>query len=71
MYLADIFTLAANIAGICGISVPCGFLEREGKQLPVGLQILGKELDESTILQVAYAYEQTTAWHKARPVLGE
>jgi aspartyl-tRNA(Asn)/glutamyl-tRNA(Gln) amidotransferase subunit A len=67
MYLADIFTLAANIAGVCGISVPCGFLEREGKQLPVGLQILGKELDESTILQVAYAYEQTTAWHKVRP----
>ncbi len=70
MYLADIFTLAANIAGICGISVPCGFLERDGKQLPVGLQILGKELDESTILQVAYAYEQTTAWHKVKPGIG-
>jgi aspartyl-tRNA(Asn)/glutamyl-tRNA(Gln) amidotransferase subunit A len=67
MYLADIFTLAANIAGICGISVPCGFLEREGKQLPVGLQILGKELDESTVLQVAYAYEQSTEWHRAKP----
>lgn len=71
MYLADIFTLAANIAGICGISVPCGFLERDGKQLPVGLQILGKELDESTILQVAYAYEQTTAWHKVKPGIGD
>jgi aspartyl-tRNA(Asn)/glutamyl-tRNA(Gln) amidotransferase subunit A len=70
MYLADIFTLAANIAGICGISVPCGFLEKEGKQLPVGLQILGKELDESTVLQVAYAYEQNTDWHKARPRIG-
>jgi aspartyl-tRNA(Asn)/glutamyl-tRNA(Gln) amidotransferase subunit A len=67
MYLADIFTLAANIAGICGISVPCGFLEKEGKQLPVGLQILGKELNESTLLQVAYAYEQNTDWHKAKP----
>jgi aspartyl-tRNA(Asn)/glutamyl-tRNA(Gln) amidotransferase subunit A len=67
MYLADIFTLAANIAGICGISVPCGFLEKEGKQLPVGLQILGKELDESTVLRVAYAYEQSTDWHKAKP----
>jgi aspartyl-tRNA(Asn)/glutamyl-tRNA(Gln) amidotransferase subunit A len=70
MYLADIFTLAANIAGICGISVPCGFVEEEGKKLPVGLQILGKELNESTLLQVAYAYEQTTAWHEAKPSLG-
>jgi aspartyl-tRNA(Asn)/glutamyl-tRNA(Gln) amidotransferase subunit A len=70
MYLADIFTLAANIAGICGISVPCGFLEKEGKMLPVGLQILAKELNESTLFQVAYAYEQNTAWHKAKPALG-
>jgi aspartyl-tRNA(Asn)/glutamyl-tRNA(Gln) amidotransferase subunit A len=70
MYLADIFTLAANIAGICGISVPCGFLEREGKQLPVGLQILGKELNESTVLQVARAYEQSTNWHEVKPVIG-
>jgi aspartyl-tRNA(Asn)/glutamyl-tRNA(Gln) amidotransferase subunit A len=68
MYLADIFTLAASIAGICGISIPCGFVETEGKQLPVGLQILGKELNESTVLQVAYAYEQSTEWHKAKPV---
>jgi aspartyl-tRNA(Asn)/glutamyl-tRNA(Gln) amidotransferase subunit A len=67
MYLADIFTLAANIAGICGISVPFGFVEREGKQLPVGLQILGKELNESTVLRVAHAYEQNTDWHKERP----
>jgi aspartyl-tRNA(Asn)/glutamyl-tRNA(Gln) amidotransferase subunit A len=70
MYLADIFTLAANIAGICGISVPCGFLEREGKRLPVGLQILGKELDELTVLQVARAYEQSTNWHEVKPVIG-
>jgi aspartyl-tRNA(Asn)/glutamyl-tRNA(Gln) amidotransferase subunit A len=67
MYLADIFTLAANMAGICGVSIPCGFLEDEGKQLPVGLQILGHELDESTVLQVAYAYEQSTDWHKTKP----
>jgi aspartyl-tRNA(Asn)/glutamyl-tRNA(Gln) amidotransferase subunit A len=70
MYLADIFTLAANIAGICGISVPCGFLEKEGKRLPVGLQILGKELDESTVLQVACAYEQSTTWHLEKPLVG-
>jgi aspartyl-tRNA(Asn)/glutamyl-tRNA(Gln) amidotransferase subunit A len=67
MYLADVFTLAANIAGICGISVPCGFVERGGKQLPVGLQILAKELNESTLLQIAHAYEQSTEWHKAKP----
>jgi aspartyl-tRNA(Asn)/glutamyl-tRNA(Gln) amidotransferase subunit A len=67
MYLADIFTLAANMAGICGISVPCGFLEEEGKQLPVGLQILGRQLDEATMLQVGHAYEQSTEWHRTKP----
>ena len=71
MYLADIFTLAANMAGICGISVPCGFAEVEGKKLPVGLQILGKALDEATLFRVANAYEQSTVWHRARPLLGE
>jgi aspartyl-tRNA(Asn)/glutamyl-tRNA(Gln) amidotransferase subunit A len=70
MYLADIFTLAANIAGICGISIPCGFVETEGRQLPVGLQILGKELNEPIVLQIAYAYEQSTEWHKAKPDVG-
>jgi aspartyl-tRNA(Asn)/glutamyl-tRNA(Gln) amidotransferase subunit A len=67
MYLADIFTLAANMAGICGISVPCGFVEEENRKLPVGLQILGKELDEAAVLRVGYAYEQSTPWHKTRP----
>jgi aspartyl-tRNA(Asn)/glutamyl-tRNA(Gln) amidotransferase subunit A len=71
MYLADIFTLAANMAGICGISIPCGFAEVEGKKLPIGLQILGKALDEATVLRVAYAYEQSTEWHRAKPPLGE
>jgi aspartyl-tRNA(Asn)/glutamyl-tRNA(Gln) amidotransferase subunit A len=71
MYLADIFTLAANMAGICGISIPCGFAEHGGKQLPVGLQILGKELDESTILQTSYAFEQSTDWHKAKPAIND
>jgi aspartyl-tRNA(Asn)/glutamyl-tRNA(Gln) amidotransferase subunit A len=67
MYLADIFTIAANLAGICGISVPCGFAEVEGHRLPIGLQLLGKALDEARILQIAHAYEQSTAWHKTRP----
>ena len=70
MYLADIFTNAANLAGICGISVPCGFAESEnGKKLPIGLQLLGKALDEARIFQIAHAYEQSTDWHKARPVI--
>jgi aspartyl-tRNA(Asn)/glutamyl-tRNA(Gln) amidotransferase subunit A len=67
MYLADIFTIAANLAGICGISIPCGFAELNGQRLPIGLQLLGKPLDEARILQIAHAYEQSTDWHKARP----
>jgi aspartyl-tRNA(Asn)/glutamyl-tRNA(Gln) amidotransferase subunit A len=67
MYLADIFTSPANLAGICGISVPCGFADADGQRLPIGLQLLGKPLDEARILQIAHAYEQTTDWHKARP----
>ena len=55
MYLADIFTIAANLAGICGISVPCGFAELDGHRLPIGLQLLGKPLDEARILQIAHA----------------
>jgi aspartyl-tRNA(Asn)/glutamyl-tRNA(Gln) amidotransferase subunit A len=56
-YLADICTLAANLAGICGISLPVGNVETDGKKLPVGLQILGPHLGEETILQVASAIE--------------
>jgi aspartyl-tRNA(Asn)/glutamyl-tRNA(Gln) amidotransferase subunit A len=67
MYLADIFTIAANLAGICGVSVPCGFAEVDGRRLPIGLQLLGKPLDEARIFQIAHAYEQSTDWHKARP----
>ena len=64
MYLSDIFTISCNLAGIPGISVPCGFT-RDG--LPVGLQFLGRFLGEVSILKVAYAYEQATEWHKRRP----
>ena len=67
MYLADIFTISANLAGIPGISLPCGFAESDGKQLPVGLQLQGKAMDESTLLRIAHAYEQSTEWHKATP----
>jgi len=67
MYLADIFTVTGNLAGICGISVPCGLGKVNGSQLPIGLQVLGKSLDEGRIFQIAHAYEQSTDWHKARP----
>lgn len=67
MYLEDVFTIAANLAGLPAISVPCGFAEDEGERLPVGLHLVGKPLDEATVLRAAYAYEQSTDWHKARP----
>jgi aspartyl-tRNA(Asn)/glutamyl-tRNA(Gln) amidotransferase subunit A len=66
MYLSDIFTLSANLAGIPGISVPCGF-SRAG--LPIGLQLMGRHFDEATLLRVAHAFEQTTDHHRRRPVL--
>ncbi len=56
-YLADIYTISANLAGICGLSVPCGTVEREGCALPVGLQILGPHLAEDVILRVGRAWE--------------
>lgn len=68
MYLADIFTIAANLAGICGISIPCGFASTDGRQLPIGLQLLARPFDEARLLQIAHAYEQSTNWHRERPV---
>lgn len=68
MYLADIFTIATNLAGNCGISLPCGFAEADGGvRLPIGLQLLGKAFDEVNLLRIAHAYEQSTDWHKTRP----
>jgi aspartyl-tRNA(Asn)/glutamyl-tRNA(Gln) amidotransferase subunit A len=66
MYLTDIFTISINLAGGPGISVPCGFTSGG---LPVGLQIIGKHFDEETVLKTAYAYEQSTEWHKRKPEL--
>ncbi len=68
MYLSDIFTISCNLAGICGLSLPCGFMANP--KLPIGLQILGKPFGESTIFKIAHAYEQSTGWHKEKPVLG-
>jgi aspartyl-tRNA(Asn)/glutamyl-tRNA(Gln) amidotransferase subunit A len=64
MYLSDIFTISCNLAGICGISLPCGFTQNP--RLPVGLQLLGKPFGEETMLNLAHAYEQATPWHKEK-----
>ena len=66
MILTDIFTTSANLAGLCGISVPCGF---DAGGLPIGLQLLGPSLGEDKILRAAYAYEQSTEWRLRRPEL--
>ena len=58
-YLEDVFTIPVNLAGLPGISVPCGHVKVDGVSLPVGLQIIGKVLDESTVLRIAHAYEQS------------
>jgi aspartyl-tRNA(Asn)/glutamyl-tRNA(Gln) amidotransferase subunit A len=71
MYLADIFTIAANLAGICGISVPCGFVEEGGARLPVGVQFLGKDLDEARLLGIADAYERAGGFGGQSAPLGE
>ena len=66
MYLSDIFTVNCNMAGLPGISIPCGF-STEG--LPIGLQILAKPFNEEMIFRVAYTFEQNTEYHKKRPEL--
>lgn len=66
MYLADIFTISVNLAGVPAISVPCGFA---AGNLPVGLQLIGKHFDEETIFRTAYAYEQSTEWHLRKPAV--
>ena len=66
MYLSDIFTIAVNLAGLPGLSVPCGFDE---SGMPISLQLIGKPFGEDTLLQAAYAYEQATPWHTRKPSL--
>ena len=65
MYLADIFTVPANLAGIPGLSLPCGFADG----LPAGLQLLGRPFDEATLLRAGHAYQSLTTHHLARPPL--
>jgi aspartyl-tRNA(Asn)/glutamyl-tRNA(Gln) amidotransferase subunit A len=66
MYANDILTIPVNLAGVPGISVPCGFAENG---LPLGLQIIGHHFDEKTVYRVAHAYEQATDFHKQKPGL--
>src|SRR5690349_21313150 len=66
MYLNDVFTIPADMAGVPAISVPCGFT---ASGLPIGLQLIGRALDEATVLRAARAYERATSWHTRRPEL--
>ena len=65
MYLIDVTTLPVNVAGLPGLSVPCGFSDG----LPVGMQLIGPHLSEPTLLRIGHVYEQATEWHKQRPSL--
>jgi aspartyl-tRNA(Asn)/glutamyl-tRNA(Gln) amidotransferase subunit A len=67
MYLCDVFTLACNLAGICGISIPCGFTKNP--KLPIGLQLLGRPFGEETLFRIAHAYESGTLWQKEKPAI--
>lgn len=66
MYLSDLMTIPVNLAGLPGLSLPCGFDEQG---LPIGLQLIGNVLREDQLFQVAYAYEQSTEWHLHKPKL--
>jgi len=67
MYLNDIYTIGANLAGLPAISIPCGFVPENGKDLPVGLQLIGPHFSESRLLSVSHQYQQLTDWHRRVP----
>jgi aspartyl-tRNA(Asn)/glutamyl-tRNA(Gln) amidotransferase subunit A len=67
MYLEDLYTIAVNLAGLPGMSIPAGFASVDGKQLPVGLQVIGNYFDEARMLNVGHAYQQVTDWHSRMP----
>lgn len=68
MYLEDIYTLSLNLAGLPGMSVPCGFSQAG---LPIGLQIIGHYFDEARLLQIAHIYQNATDWHTRRPMVAQ
>ena len=63
MYLNDIYTVSANLAGLPGISIPCGMVDG----LPAGLQLIGAHFEEAKVLNFAHAYQQATDWHTLTP----
>jgi len=67
MYLSDIYTIATNLAGLPGMSIPAGFVAGSKGDMPVGLQIIGNYFDESRLLNVAHQYQQETDWHTRAP----
>jgi aspartyl-tRNA(Asn)/glutamyl-tRNA(Gln) amidotransferase subunit A len=76
MYLSDIFTISCNLAGVCGISLPCGYTigaqastPGPAPRLPIGLQLLGRPFGEEILFRIAHAYEQSTPWHRQKPPL--
>jgi len=64
MYLSDIFTISVNLAGLPALVLPCGF---DAAGLPIGLQVIGRPFDETTVLRIGHTYEQSTDWHRRRP----
>jgi aspartyl-tRNA(Asn)/glutamyl-tRNA(Gln) amidotransferase subunit A len=66
MYLSDIYTISANLAGLPAISLPCG-LSKAG--MPIGLQLIGRPFEEDTLLRGAHAYEQATNWRSKKPLV--
>ncbi|MBI5542403.1 MAG: Asp-tRNA(Asn)/Glu-tRNA(Gln) amidotransferase subunit GatA, partial [Deltaproteobacteria bacterium] len=66
MYLSDVYTISCNLASLPGLSIPCGFTSGG---LPIGLQVLGRPFDESTLFRVGHSFEQATDWHRRRPTL--
>ena len=68
MYLSDVFTTSANLAGLPALSVPCGV---DDSGLPIGLQLIGRPFDETTVLTAGYAYEQATDWHRRSPRISD
>ena len=67
MYMSDVLTLSCNLAGLPGMSVPCGFTS---SGLPIGMQILAKHFNEEAIFKIAYAFEKATDWTSQKPEIG-
>jgi aspartyl-tRNA(Asn)/glutamyl-tRNA(Gln) amidotransferase subunit A len=67
MYLNDIYTIGANLAGLPAISIPCGFVSEGSRELPVGLQLVGPHFAESRLLAASHQYQRLTDWHRRVP----